>query len=137
MTHCTTIACSSQRSCDLWEFVSRTISGCNVSGFFTLSSRHGKTRGPTHSITNYSRFSHSILVWQSFGSIRKQEIMLTCLQMRHRCLTGMQLLQGVPTTVSTQCGVRIIISHIWMYWSFSDKSRTFSLSRNVGWHPRR
>jgi hypothetical protein len=55
----------------------------------------------------------------------------------HSCLTHMQLLQGVPTPASTQCGVFITISYIWKWWPFSHKSQTFALSGNVAWHPRR
>lgn len=40
-----------------------------------------------------------VLVWQSFSSIRKREVMLTCLEIRHNCLT-----QGAPMSASTQCG---------------------------------
>jgi hypothetical protein len=41
-----------------------------------------------------------------FSSIRKEEIMLTCLRIRHNCLTHKHLLQGVHT----QRGVHIYIS---------------------------
>jgi hypothetical protein len=54
--------------------------------FFILSSCHCETCGPTHSVTNCSHLSCGILEGQSFVSMRKQEIMLTCLQMRHSCL---------------------------------------------------
>jgi hypothetical protein len=55
--------------------------------FFTLILSWQDMDQDTDSITNCRRFSYGIPVWQSFGSIRKQKIMLTCLQMRHNCLT--------------------------------------------------
>jgi hypothetical protein len=51
-------------------------------------------------------------MWHSFSSIRNEEIMLTCLWIRHNCLTHMHLLQLAPTPYSTQCGMPITILHI-------------------------
>jgi hypothetical protein len=66
-----------------------------------------------------------ILVWQSFSSIRKQKVMLTCLQIMRNCLTHMWLLQGAPTSASTQCGMPITISHMSKEWPFSNKCQHF------------
>jgi hypothetical protein len=58
--------------------------------------------------------------------------MLKCLQVM---LYHIPLLQGVPTSASTQCNsVPITILH-WKECLCSDKSQIFSLSRNVPWHP--
>jgi hypothetical protein len=69
-----------------------------------------------------------VLVWQSFSSIRKEQIMLMCLQIRHNCLINMCLLQGALISASTRthCGVPITILNIGMEWPFSDKYQTFS-----------
>jgi hypothetical protein len=77
-----------------------------------------------------------ILVWQSFSSIRKEEIMLTCLRIRHNCLMHMGLLQSSPTSASIQCDEPITILHIWKELPFTDKCQTLTWSGHVAWHPR-
>jgi hypothetical protein len=52
-----------------------------------------------------------VQVWHAFSSIRKEEIVLTCLRIRHNCLTHMHLLQLAPTQYSTQCGMPNTILH--------------------------
>jgi hypothetical protein len=40
-------------------------------------------------------------VWQSFSSMRKEEIVFTCLWIMHNCLTHSHLLQDTSTPAST------------------------------------
>jgi hypothetical protein len=96
---------------------------------------HGKTYGPPHRITNRSQGSH-VSVWQTFSSIRKEEITYMPLN-RHICLTHVHMLQIVPTPTWRQCNMPITILHTWKACPCSDKSQTLSYSRNVAWHPRR
>jgi hypothetical protein len=65
--------------------------------------------------------------------------MLTCLRVRHICLTHMYLLQGAPTPASTLCGVPITTLHFQKEFPCSEKKKRqmFSLSRDVAWPPRR
>jgi hypothetical protein len=101
----------------------------NAFGFFTLSFLHGKACGRTRSIPNCSQFSCGILEWQSFSSIRKQEIILTCLRMRHSCLTYVKMLHLLLHII--MCHTSRSFGHL------LKKCQTFSLSRKVAWHPRR
>jgi hypothetical protein len=48
-----------------------------------------------------------VLVWRPFGSIRKQEVVLTCLRITHNCLK-----QGAPTSPSTRCCDHYHFTHL-------------------------
>jgi hypothetical protein len=73
------------------------------------------------------------LVWQLLSFIRKEEIMHKCLRVTPYHIP---LLQGVPTSASTQCSsVPLTILRVWKECLCSDKSQMLSLSRNVPWHP--
>jgi hypothetical protein len=71
-----------------------------------------------------------VLVWHSSSFDRKEEVMLTCLQIRHSCLTHMLLLQGATIyTYTVWCAHPEWVPMLWQL-------PNFPWSRNVAWHPR-
>jgi hypothetical protein len=77
------------------------------------------------------------LVWQTLIYIRKEEIMLTFLWIRHSFLKHIHLFKHAPTLASTHCGVPNTNLHIEKKHSCSNKFWTPSWSGNITWHPRR
>jgi hypothetical protein len=67
-----------------------------------------------------------VQVWHSsFSSIRKEEVMLTYLQIGHIHQTHRRLLHSELAPVCTQCGMPLIMLHMVEYPHYDEDHHTF------------